>query len=378
MRSNRYTPKSASETKSAKSRQAMDKAPRRPAERKPAPGREVAPAVEPAPLQHQGVQQLTIDTGHDGQRIDNFLCGVLKGVPKTHVYKMLRSGEVRVNKGRIKADYRLQEGDVVRVPPVRRPEQQVQKPSQGLVNHLRQCLLYEDEGILAFNKPAGLAVHGGSGVALGLIEAVRAGWPNERFLELVHRLDRDTSGVILLARSRRALLNLHKQLRDGEMHKQYLALLTGKIKGAQHRVDAPLLKNELASGERIVRVSREGKPALTEFSVSERFDALATLVEARPHTGRTHQIRVHAQHLGHAIVGDGKYGRDEDNQALAALGLRRLFLHATALTFKDPATGRELTLRAELPEDYEAGLASLRRAISSAKREGTEGAGRAQ
>lgn len=309
------------------------------------------------------VKHLTVSAEQAGQRIDNFLLTALKGSPRTLIYRILRTGEVRVNRGRVKADYRLQAGDQIRVPPLRLPEPTAApQPGMGLIQLLESRILYEDKGVIALNKPVGVAVHGGSGVSLGVIEAFRAMRPQYRFLELVHRLDRDTSGVLLLAYQRPVLLALHEQMRSDKTHKVYLALLAGQVKGKRHRVEVPLLKNVLASGERVVRVSREGKPALTEFTVQERF-AETTLVEAKLMTGRTHQIRVHARHMGHPVVGDSKYGAEDLNRQMKAAGFSRLFLHARELEVR-LAEGGVLRLEAPLDEDFQQALVRLR-AVSS-------------
>jgi 23S rRNA pseudouridine955/2504/2580 synthase len=281
-----------------------------------------------------GVRLLDIDANSDGQRVDNFLLRELKGVPKSRIYRLLRKGEVRVNKGRVKAEYRLQSGDQVRIPPIRMSADEPGEVSvsAGLAERLAAAILYEDEGLIVINKPAGLAVHGGSGVSLGLIEALRALRPEARFLELVHRLDRDTSGCIMVAKKRSGLLILHEALRGDGIDKRYLALAAGKWSKGRNEVSAPLEKNTLRSGERVVRVSASGKEALTKFAVVEQFEG-ATLVEASPITGRTHQIRVHAQFAGHPLAGDEKYGDREADERFRQLGLRRLFLHAHTLSF---------------------------------------------
>lgn len=280
----------------------------------------------------EGVRLLRIDATADGQRVDNFLLRELKGVPKSRIYRLLRKGEVRVNKGRVKPEYKLQAGDELRVPPVRMSV--IDAPpnvSSGLAERLESSILYEDEGLLVVDKPAGLAVHGGSGVNLGLIEALRVLRPQAKFLELVHRLDRDTSGCIMVAKKRTALLTLHEALRGDGVDKRYLALVAGEWPAHKHRIEAPLEKNTLRSGERVVRVSASGKSALTEFRVVERFPG-ATLVEARPITGRTHQIRVHAQFAGYPLACDDKYGDKEADIRFRDAGLKRLFLHAKSLS----------------------------------------------
>lgn len=310
----------------------------------------------------QAARFLTITENEDGQRLDNYLLTKLKGAPRTLIYRIVRTGEVRVNKGRIKPEYRLQIGDIVRVPPLRLSEEAAPAtPSPQLSQSLTDRILYQEHGIIAMNKPTGLAVHGGSGVAYGLIEALRAIYPTKDFLELVHRLDRDTSGLILVADKRSILRHLHEQLRDGKMHKVYVALLAGNLKGANHKVTAPLDKTNLASGERVVRVSRDGKAAETHFKVIERFEN-CTLVEAKPLTGRTHQIRVHAQFLGHPILGDDKYCPNEKNkEAKDKFGLNRLFLHARDLTFKLPNEEAPVKLHCPLAPELTQVLETLRK-----------------
>lgn len=306
---------------------------------------------------------LTVPADVAGQRIDNFLLTQLKGAPRTLVYRILRTGEVRVNKGRIKPDYRLQAGDVVRVPPLRLADEKeaAEKPARGAVRDLGSRIVYEEDGLLVIDKPAGLAVHGGSGVAWGVVEAMRVLRPESPFLELVHRLDRDTSGLLMLAEKRSLLRELHGLLREGRMEKVYVALLTGRLKGAEHRVTAPLKKITLPNGERIVRVSSEGKEALTTFKVLEIIGD-TTLVEARPKTGRTHQIRVHAQYLGHPLAGDEKYGHDAVNHALRVHGVNRLFLHARDLAIRTSGMTKDLRLHCPLPAELESALESLRHA----------------
>ncbi|MFP1741898.1 23S rRNA pseudouridine(955/2504/2580) synthase RluC [Lonsdalea quercina] len=302
--------------------------------------------------ENPSVQFLTVSDEEAGQRIDNFLRTKLKGVPKSMIYRILRKGEVRINKKRVKPEYKLLDGDLIRIPPVRTSEREEAQVSTGLakVSALADCIIYEDDYLLVLNKPSGTAVHGGSGLSFGVIEGLRALRPEARFLELVHRLDRDTSGVLLVAKKRSTLRALHEQLRSKGMQKDYLALVRGQWQSHCKVVQAPLLKNILQSGERIVRVNSEGKPSETRFKVEERFEH-ATLVKASPVTGRTHQIRVHTLHAGHPIAFDDRYGdRDFDGQ-LAGTGLKRLFLHAQALKFEHPNTGE--TLRVEAPLDDE-------------------------
>ncbi|MEQ5221247.1 23S rRNA pseudouridine(955/2504/2580) synthase RluC [Providencia alcalifaciens] len=307
------------------------------------------------------VQFIDISDDEAGQRIDNFLLSKLKGVPKSMIYRIIRKGEVRVNKGRIKPEYKLLEGDQVRVPPVRVAERETAPVSAKLdkVAALADCILYEDESILVINKPSGTAVHGGSGLSFGVIEGLRALRPEARFLELVHRLDRDTSGILLVAKKRSALRALHEQLRLKQMQKDYLALVRGNWQSHTKVVQAPLLKNILQSGERIVRVSSEGKPSETRFKVEERFEN-ATLVKASPVTGRTHQIRVHTLHAGHPIAFDDRYGDKQFDSQLADTGLKRLFLHAYALKFTHPKSGKEMRVVAPLHNDLNQCLKVLR------------------
>ncbi len=289
-----------------------------------------------------------VEAGYGGQRIDNFLLCHLKGVPRSYIYRILRRGEVRVNKGRIRAGYRLQEGDLVRIPPLRLAEPApTPKADDRVLRMLQEAVLYEDRHLLVLNKPAGIAVHGGSGLSYGVIEALRLLRPQERQLELVHRLDRETSGCLMLAKRRSALRILHELLRDNRVDKRYVALLAGRLEPDRIDVDAPLLKNMLQGGERMVRVDERGKPALTRFRVLRRFSS-ATLVEARPVTGRTHQIRVHAAHLGVPILGDEKYGAGQTNRLFREQGLRRLFLHAASLSFRWPEADHDLCIKAPL------------------------------
>jgi 23S rRNA pseudouridine955/2504/2580 synthase len=297
-----------------------------------------------------------------GQRIDNFLRTQLKGVPKSMIYRILRKGEVRVNKKRIKPEYKLAAGDEVRIPPVRVAEREeaALSPHLDKVAALNDAIIYEDEHILVLNKPSGTAVHGGSGLSFGVIEGLRALRPEARFLELVHRLDRDTSGVLLVAKKRSALRSLHEQLREKGMQKDYLALVRGHWQSHVKAVRAPLLKNMLQSGERIVRVSQEGKPSETRFKVEERY-AFATLVRCSPVTGRTHQIRVHTLHAGHPIAFDDRYGDRDFDRQLGDTGLNRLFLHAAALRFTHPKSGEVMRVEAPMDEQLRHCLKVLRR-----------------
>jgi pseudouridine synthase, RluA family len=307
----------------------------------------------------QSVSFLEIGEEAAGQRIDNFLLSHLKGVPRSHIYRTLRKGEVRVNRGRIGPDYRLQKGDVVRLPPVRRRWTTVpREPHTNTLQRLQSALLYEDDGLLILNKPAGIAVHGGSGVSYGVIEALRALRPNASGLALVHRLDQQTSGCLMVAKKRSLLRALHDLLRRGALEKRYLALVSGRLRGCESRVCAPLRKNVVRGGERVVSVSENGKQAVSRFRLIANY-GFASLVEVILVTGRTHQIRVHARHIGHPVAGDEKYGDPTFNRRIGKVGLGRLFLHAQALSFIHPATGRELYVSAPLDEALERVLSRL-------------------
>jgi len=305
------------------------------------------------------VQFIEVTEDSEAQRIDNFLCARLKGVPRTRIYRIIRKGEVRVNKGRIKADYKLKPGDVVRVPPIRIAEpNELPQAGKGLKQAIEEAVLYEDDSLLVINKPSGLAVHGGSGIKLGLIETLRQLRPEAKFLELVHRLDRDTSGCVMVAKKRSMLRYLHDLLRTNGVTKHYQALVMGNWPTRKTKVDAPLQKNTLQSGERMVVASAEGKPSLTRYEVRQRF-AGYTLVQAYPVSGRTHQIRVHCQFAGHSIAGDEKYTDEDDNKRLKTMGLRRLFLHAESLEFPLPETGKVLRIEAPLDGALQSFLTKL-------------------
>lgn len=305
------------------------------------------------------MELVQIDKAHAGQRIDNFLITRLKGVPRSHLYRILRRGEVRVNKGRVKPSYRLRDGDLVRIPPLRRaPPATPAYPAQDRLQHLLLAVLYEDERLIALNKPSGLAVHGGSGLSWGLIEAMRLLRPELSELELVHRLDRETSGCLLLSKRRGTLRELHRLIREQAVTKRYLTLLAGRLK-QRRKVDAPLRKNLLRSGERVVRIDpRAGKPACTLFRPLRRLGDF-TLAEAEPLTGRTHQIRVHAAYLGMPVAGDEKYGDPALNRRLRGMGLRRLFLHASALILQPSHRDRPLHIETPLPPELEVVLGSV-------------------
>jgi 23S rRNA pseudouridine955/2504/2580 synthase len=309
--------------------------------------------------QHK-VRLLRIGEEADAQRIDNFLMKHLKGVPKSHIYRLLRSGQVRVNGKRIKQNFRLSVGDEVRIPPVRTSQTATPgKLSDQQKQRLNDAILYEDKRLLVINKPSGIAVHGGSGISLGVIEQLRLLRADEKGLELVHRLDRATSGLLMIAKRRSALRTLHTLQRENRIRKSYLALVAGDWPENRMRVDAPLKKNLLRGGERIVTVDEEGKPATTLFRIKEQFrDCM--LVEAELLTGRTHQIRVHAAHLGTPIIGDEKYGDDEINRHYRQLGLKRLFLHAWQLAFEWDEEGEMLKLVAPLEPALEQLLTTLR------------------
>jgi 23S rRNA pseudouridine955/2504/2580 synthase len=318
--------------------------------------------MKPQEQINHSVRFQTISADQAGQRIDNYLLSQLKGVPKSMIYRIIRKGEVRVNKGRVKAEYKLQADDVVRIPPVKVSAKEQAPISHKLhqVAQLEQQILFEDEVLLVLNKPSGMAVHGGSGLSFGVIEALRSLRSDARFLELVHRLDRDTSGILLVAKKRSALRHLHEQLRNKTIQKEYLALVRGQWQSHCKVINAPLNKNELASGERIVRVSEQGKPSETRFSVEERYGQEATLIKAMPVTGRTHQIRVHTQYAGHPIALDSKYGDQTFDQKMQTFGLNRLFLHAYAIRFEHPKSGETLRLSAELDAEMKTVLRKLR------------------
>lgn len=306
-----------------------------------------------------GVQYVEIDPDYAGQRLDNFLLTRLKNVPKSHIYRIVRKGEVRVNKKRIDPNYRLQAGDIVRVPPLKLDVVKAPlKPSQSLSELLLSRVLYEDKGLIIINKPSGIPVHGGSKVNLGLVEALRNIYPKLPHLELVHRLDADTSGCLILAKKRSVLRELHEMMREGAVKKIYLALTFGHWQPQDYRVEAPLMKNHLSSGERIVKVDTEGKESLTVFEPIEKYEN-ATLVEATLHTGRTHQIRVHAQYKKHPIAGDEKYGYRDFNKEMREAGLKRLFLHAHRLIFTLPSTGETIKVISPLDNDLQECLDNL-------------------
>ncbi len=276
---------------------------------------------------------LTVDDSHVGQRVDNYLISCLKGLPKSRIYKALRKGEVRINKKRIKPEYRLKIDDQIRIPPLRLGQSSYQPaPSRKMADCIEQHIIVEDSDFIILNKPAGMAVHGGSGISLGVIEALRHIRPKQKFLELVHRLDRETSGCLLIAKKSSLLKEVHTLLHNREVLKTYILLVMGKCQFNEKEIAAPLKKNILKSGERIVVVSPEGKSANTVFHCIKRFNEM-TLLQATPVTGRTHQIRVHASYMGHPILGDEKYGNSEANKYLKSLGLKQLCLHSQSIAF---------------------------------------------
>ncbi len=299
---------------------------------------------------------LTEIVGPEGedQRVDNFLLRHCKGVPRSHIYRILRSGEVRVNSKRVDATCRLREGDRVRIPPMR----MAAPAGKPRARPMELPAVYEDEALLVIDKPSGTAVHGGSGISFGVIEAMRAARPGLKFLELVHRLDRDTSGLLMLAKKRSALTRLHADLREGRVEKRYLALVKGQFGSAERRVGLSLRKYLTHAGERRVSVDPEGKEALTVFRPEQMYRDF-TLVSAELHTGRTHQIRVHLAHLGFPIAGDDKYGDFDLNRNLTKQGLKRMFLHAGELSFVHPLTLKTIALQAPLPPELDAFLRRL-------------------
>jgi 23S rRNA pseudouridine955/2504/2580 synthase len=314
-------------------------------------------------LSKDAVSWLTVGEDAAGQRVDNYLGKVLKGVPKSHIYRILRSGEVRINKGRVGPDARLALGDVVRVPPVRTAAPARSAPASGFVRTGPALpILFEDDALIALDKPSGLAVHGGSGIAQGLIEQLRAARPEAKFLELVHRLDRETSGVLLIAKKRAALVGLHEQLREGAFDKRYLVLVRGRWRDEKRRVRLSLHKFSTQDGERRVRVEDDGQQAETIFYRRQTWadhDPPLALLEAELKTGRTHQIRVHLTHLGFPLAGDDKYGDFAWNKILAKQGLKRMFLHSCSLGFVHPLSTEAMRFESPLPEDLARFVARL-------------------
>jgi 23S rRNA pseudouridine955/2504/2580 synthase len=317
----------------------------------------VAPARHSPPATTESaakVRQVEVDERGVGQRLDNFLGRILADVPKTHIFRVIRKGEVRVNGKRAKPDTRLQANDIVRVPPVKTgASAPPRRASDSLVADVTSAIVHEDPQLLVINKPAGVAVHGGSGVSFGVIEALRTARPNEN-LELVHRIDRDTSGLLLVARKPAALRTLHALMREGRVEKRYLALVKGKWELGKKRIDVPLRTDIRVGGERHVKAHASGKDAVSLFKPVQFFGKRASLVEVALETGRTHQIRVHAAHAGYPLAGDEKYGDAEFNERMKETGLRRMFLHAHQVSFVWPDTGVEFSVNAPLPADLAA------------------------
>jgi len=303
----------------------------------------------------QGVRIVEIGPERDGQRVDNALMTMLKGVPRSLVYRILRTGQVRINGKRAKPETRLALGDMLRIPPVRVAEREEGGAPSGMVKSVADAVIFEDKHFLVIDKPVGIAAHGGSGVSHGAIELLRAARPNEH-LELVHRLDRDTSGVLVLAKSRSGLTGLQALIRENQVTKQYLCLMTGTPRKAKFDVNAPLLKSVMHGGERLVRVDDAGKPSLTYFKELEQYPN-ARLMQATLGTGRTHQIRVHAQYAGHPLAGDPKYGDEAANKRFRAMGLKRMFLHAARMSFD--LDGRNYDFSSPLPDELKAFLDKL-------------------
>ncbi len=301
----------------------------------------------------------TVDESCEGQRIDNFLARLLKGVPKSHLYRILRGGEVRVDKKRVDATHRLQLGEIVRIPPVRVAAPEAKIGAAPVEIRLANAVIYEDEAMLALNKPAGMAVHGGSGISRGVIEQLRLERPQAKFLELAHRLDRETSGVLLVGKKRSALTKLHDMTRENHMRKRYLMLVKGKWQDQKRRVVLSLVKTNLPNGEKRVSVGEGGQHSETIFYLKQRLGDF-TLLEAELVTGRTHQLRVQLAHLGFPILGDDKYGDFALNKQLQKRGLKRMFLHSAETTLHHPLTDEPLTLAAPLPRDLETFLEMLK------------------
>ena len=303
-------------------------------------------------LEKDSVRRVKIDDSADGQRLDNFLMARLKGVPKSRIYKLVRGGEVRINGGRVEVSYRLQLGDEVRIPPVRTaaPALAAEPRLPPSAHRLLPHVIYRDEALIVLNKPSGMAVHGGSGISRGVIEQMRMELPECRYMELVHRLDRETSGVLMIALKRRALVGLHEAMRAGKIEKRYQTLVAGNWPNPTQHVKLPLHKRVDANGEKRVTVRDDGQTAHTIFRRLQSFPDF-TLLEAELKTGRTHQIRVHTSHLGFPIAGDDKYGDFELNKRLVKQGLKRMFLHAVKLAFDHPISGEKMLIEAPLPTE---------------------------
>ncbi len=305
------------------------------------------------------VQFITIDEAYAGQRIDNYLVTFLKGVPKSRIYRILRKGEVRINKGRIKPTYKLKAGDIIRIPPIRVSDAKiVPKTLPPALSQLKKSIIYEDKDLIVLNKPAGLAVHGGSGVSLGIIESLRILYPLAKRFELVHRLDRATSGCLLIAKKASVLRHLHEQIRENKMEKTYVTLLKGQIFEKRVKIDEPLRKFVTKSGERMVAISEDGKSSQTLFFPKQVFKR-ATLTDVKLITGRTHQIRVHSLHFKHPVAGDDKYGDVSFNAEMKKSGLKRMFLHARSLRFTHPVTDEIMNPVAPLDSQLQAVIKML-------------------
>lgn len=316
-------------------------------------------AEHPAAGRREGVRHVEVASDDAGQRLDNFLARHLRNVPRSRVYRLLRKGEVRVNGGRAKPDYRVAAGDRVRIPPVRlEAEPRPARISEGLMRTVSAAIVHEDADLLVINKPSGLAVHGGSGLAFGVIEALRAARPDEP-LELAHRLDRETSGCLLVARRRSSLRELHRLMREGLVEKHYLALLAGQWQLGRKRIDVPLATRQMQGGERVVKARADGKAAATRFEPVQFFGKRATLMDIALETGRTHQIRVHSAYAGHPVAGDEKYGERDFNQAMREIGLDRMFLHAQTVSFEWGDSGREFAVSVPLDDGLKAVLDRL-------------------
>ncbi|RPD87314.1 RluA family pseudouridine synthase [Neisseria weixii] len=312
------------------------------------------------PIRKDSVSQITLTEHEAGQRLDNYLIKILKGVPKSHIHRIIRAGEVRLDKKRCKPDTRIAAGQVLRIPPIRIAEKQRPSETAPTTPAREFEIVYEDDALLVINKPSGVAVHGGSGVSFGVIEQIRQARPEAKYLELVHRLDKDTSGLLMIAKKRSALVKLHEMIRNDHPKKIYLALGVGRLNNDRFHVKLPLFKYTGAQGEKMVRVSDEGQSAHTIFRVLKRYSdgllhqvglSALTLVEAALKTGRTHQIRVHMQSQHSPIAGDERYGDYQANKRLQKLGLKRMFLHACELHLDHPLTGEKLVLKADLPQE---------------------------
>ena len=321
------------------------------------------------PPARTAARNAVMGTEEAGQRVDKVLSRLLPAVPRSHLFRMLRKGEVRLNGKRVKGESRITEGDVLRVPPYREIPVDPEAPRpvpRSLVANVEDAIIHEDERLLVIDKPAGIAVHGGSGVSFGVIEALRASRPEET-LELVHRLDRDTSGCLLVARKRSTLRTLHALLREDAFDKRYLVLVRGKWELGAKRIDAPLRTDLRVGGERTVKVDPSGKASISDFKVVQFFGRLGTLLEVQLRTGRTHQIRVHAAHAGHPVAGDPKYGDPAYNEQMQELGLGRMFLHAHSVSYQDPDRRVEVSASAPLPDELKAFLDELATAAASPK-----------